>query len=363
MDKQVYNTFMSAARILLVDDHRQISRMLRSSLELSGKEFIVIDVPSGEEALLEIARGPIDLLVTDLRLPGITGLELIAKARKLNPRLQSVMITGHPTEQARTRAAELGVIGFLSKPVGTNMFLEMVERALQTSSKHSNETSFEEQQADATQILLEQLLNIERNIGAEAVLLVNHEGRIEAGNLPSEIDLAVSLPAIMSVFKSSLQVSAQLGRNLPTNYHFFEGEDFQIYFTNMDERHGLLVLFRGPHEPGRMGAVVHYTDQSVQKIITLLPEPLSQIDEALEAELPWEDPDHSVDDLSEITLETVTDQVEQLDPELFWEDAVSGSAGQAAMDRDALSYEQARKLGLVEEDPEGQKDANPDQEG
>ena len=60
---------MTAKRILLVDDQRDVTRMLRASLETLGHHFTIVDVPSGEEALLEIKRGGVDLLITDVRLP------------------------------------------------------------------------------------------------------------------------------------------------------------------------------------------------------------------------------------------------------------------------------------------------------
>ncbi len=79
---------MTPPRILLVDDQRQVSRVLRSALEVSSKDYIINDVSSAEEALLEISRGPLDLLVTDLRLPGMTGLELVERVLDINPQSQ-----------------------------------------------------------------------------------------------------------------------------------------------------------------------------------------------------------------------------------------------------------------------------------
>ena len=72
---------MADPRVLLVDDQRQVTRMLRSSLELSGRSYDILDVASAEEALREMERGPVDLVVTDLRLPEMSGLELIARIR------------------------------------------------------------------------------------------------------------------------------------------------------------------------------------------------------------------------------------------------------------------------------------------
>ena len=54
----------------------------------------MVDVPSGEEALLVASRRPVDLLIADVRLPGISGLELMARVHKRNPELKTILITG-----------------------------------------------------------------------------------------------------------------------------------------------------------------------------------------------------------------------------------------------------------------------------
>ena len=68
---------MSVPRILLVDDQRDILKLLHSTLDTLAHELEIIEAPSGEEALLETTREKIDLLVADYRLPGITGVELL----------------------------------------------------------------------------------------------------------------------------------------------------------------------------------------------------------------------------------------------------------------------------------------------
>ena len=123
---------MKTPRILIVDDQHEVVRMLRSSLELSGRACSVIDVRSGEEALIELTRGPIHLLITDLRLPGISGLELLQRYKQLHPQARSIVITGQPTQELQKKAEELGIVALFQKPIGTNYFLEAVDRALGT---------------------------------------------------------------------------------------------------------------------------------------------------------------------------------------------------------------------------------------
>ncbi|MBP7693101.1 MAG: response regulator, partial [Anaerolineales bacterium] len=121
---------MSAKRILLVDDQRSVTTLLRSALETLGREYIVIEVPSGEEALLEIGRGGADLVVLDVRLPGITGLEVARRARRLNPKTPLILISGAVTAQMEQEALNLGVLAFLKKPISVNTFLPLAQRAL-----------------------------------------------------------------------------------------------------------------------------------------------------------------------------------------------------------------------------------------
>ena len=75
---------MAPPSVLLVDDQRDIVRLLHSSLQTLGHELEIIDAPSGEEALLEASLRRIDLLVADYLLPGISGVELMHKIRLRN---------------------------------------------------------------------------------------------------------------------------------------------------------------------------------------------------------------------------------------------------------------------------------------
>ena len=84
---------MAPPSVLLVDDQRDIVRLLHSSLQTLGHELEIIDAPSGEEALLEASLRRIDLLVADYLLPGISGVELMHKIRLRNPSLKVIFIT------------------------------------------------------------------------------------------------------------------------------------------------------------------------------------------------------------------------------------------------------------------------------
>src|ERR1044071_3378564 len=108
---------MSAPCVLLVDDQRDIVRLLHSTLQTLGHQLDIIDAPSGEEALLEASRKKVDLLIADYLLPGISGVELMRKIRARNPELKVILISGRSEERARNEMLSAGAVAVFDKPI------------------------------------------------------------------------------------------------------------------------------------------------------------------------------------------------------------------------------------------------------
>jgi DNA-binding response OmpR family regulator len=121
---------MVAYRILIVEDQREVSHLLRTALETLEHELEVVEIPSGEEAILDASRNKVDLLVTDFRLAGITGIELMRKVRSHRPEAKVILITGLTDRKVRKEVAEAGADAFFLKPVPIADFLDAVERHL-----------------------------------------------------------------------------------------------------------------------------------------------------------------------------------------------------------------------------------------
>ncbi len=162
---------MAAPRIIIVDSDHKVSNTLRSNLQLSGQIFTIVDTPSGEEAMLELSRGGVDLMITDLILPGISGLELLEKAKKESPDSRAIIVTAKPSVEARDRAEELGVIAFLTKPLRTSHFLEAVSRALELQGKGGVHAAEEERE-----FIAQWLMAMQRELDAEATFLLDNRG-------------------------------------------------------------------------------------------------------------------------------------------------------------------------------------------
>jgi CheY-like chemotaxis protein len=342
---------VSTARILIVDDQRQVSRMLRSSLEFSGREYVVVDVPSGEEALEELARAPINLLVADIKLPGISGLELIEKARELNPQVRTIIITGDPSAEVRARAEELGVVAFMPKPIRTSYFLEAVERALYLSESSESPIKVYD---DSMQRLVERLKVMQGELGADAVLLLDDRGRIVArSDQGIDLNLDRALPALMTAFRAGLKVSGLLESLLPTNFQYFDGDSHDIYLTNVGAFYGLLIIYRGKQEAGQMGTVVHYGRRAVNELLEYLSiVGAAGANRGMILESMWEE-ETSEETSVDIDVDAITKDTDEKEADDFWEEAVSDPRGYTSPEGEALTYEQAKKLGLIPEADEG----------
>jgi excisionase family DNA binding protein len=118
----------SHPRVLVVDDEASIRDLLSKTLALA--EYEVDLAPDGRTALERLRLVPYDLLITDLKMPGVDGLTVIREARRLKTDLPVIIITGFSTEASAIEAVNLGVSGYLTKPFRVPRVLATAAKAL-----------------------------------------------------------------------------------------------------------------------------------------------------------------------------------------------------------------------------------------
>jgi excisionase family DNA binding protein len=116
-------------RVLVVDDEASIRDLLEKTLTLNN-EYDVDVAPDGPAAIDRMRLYPYDLLIADLKMPGMDGLTVIREARRFKTDLPVIIITGFSTESAAIEAANLGVAGYLTKPFRVSKVLEVTAKAL-----------------------------------------------------------------------------------------------------------------------------------------------------------------------------------------------------------------------------------------
>jgi response regulator RpfG family c-di-GMP phosphodiesterase len=119
---------VESARILVVDDERVIREILAEFLQLEG--FTVHTVEDGEKALTELRLRPYDLLITDLKMPRLSGLQLLERIEQERLGVLTVLMTGFGTVETAIEAMKKGAYDYLLKPFKVEEVIHVVERAL-----------------------------------------------------------------------------------------------------------------------------------------------------------------------------------------------------------------------------------------
>jgi excisionase family DNA binding protein len=115
-------------RVLVVDDEASIRDLLAKTLALA--EYDVDTASDGRSALERLRLYPYDLLIADLKMPGIDGLSVIREAKRYKNDLPVIIITGFSTESSAIEAVNLGVAGYLTKPFRVPQVLAAAAKAL-----------------------------------------------------------------------------------------------------------------------------------------------------------------------------------------------------------------------------------------
>jgi two-component system response regulator AtoC len=122
------------ALILVVDDDRNLCKVLKGLLEKAGYSAVVaFDVHS---ALPIIDSRDLDLIVTDLKIPGESGMDLLAASRQKKPAVPVIMISGYGNIEDAVRAMKQGAYDFITKPFDENELLNVIEKSLSESKKN-----------------------------------------------------------------------------------------------------------------------------------------------------------------------------------------------------------------------------------
>src|SRR4051812_47004399 len=104
-----------ALRVLFVDDERSLQEFMRSELPRLGHEVTVC--PDGRAAMKVLEKGTFDAAILDLRMPGMTGIEVLEHLKQVSPDTEAVVMTGHATMETAIGGMRLGAADYITKPV------------------------------------------------------------------------------------------------------------------------------------------------------------------------------------------------------------------------------------------------------
>jgi DNA-binding NtrC family response regulator len=128
---------MALSHILIVDDEEDLASTLAERLELRG--FQVTAVTSGAEALDVVSANRFSVLILDVKMPGIGGLELMTRIKQEQPDLPVILFTGHSSLADAQKGIDEGAFAYLQKPIKIDKLVETVKDAIGPSEAQPHE--------------------------------------------------------------------------------------------------------------------------------------------------------------------------------------------------------------------------------
>ena len=352
---------MKPIRILIVEDQGDSAKVLYAGLENLNPDFDVQQASSAEEALRSLDSGSYDLLISDILLPGISGLELMAQFKYYAPECKVILLSGVSDMETRKAVAQAGAEAFFFKPVDLADLLDAVERVLSMSSDTPQgaldiPTTALLGAAQQGNAIAKEIADLHASLKALSVVLISERGQVmaRAGELPDASIETSLMPDLMTSFFASLRVGYYVHSENPDNLHCIRGRDFHLHMMSVNPSYGLLVTTR-PQNSDHLSRLVDKSQIAIARLGDLL----------AEFELPYEPSmelfrdikigkvpnlDGAMDEKLEGLLhEAETRPMSHRKAEKYWKSASQEILIHPARGG-ALTYEQARRLGLTPSD-------------
>ncbi len=260
-------------RILIVEDHPVTASVLKTSLELLNRDYVIDEVPSGEEAMLEVNLKSFDLLVTNDHLPGLQGPDLIKRLRTRHAALKAILLTDSDVEKRKAETEDLKLKAVLPKPIDADLFVEAVNRALHALEDMEDITIVVEDKLGPLppfdQAPVEAILpRLHSDLGAIAVAFVTRTGkvRVKSGALDDGLHFGELSVLLANNFTTTAEIATVLGGAETPAIHYHSGDAYDIYALSCGEHYFLAIIFPGGSQR-QMGAVLRTGVKASQEIV------------------------------------------------------------------------------------------------
>jgi len=261
-------------KVLVVDDHFEMLELLRSMLELSNEECEVLAVPSAEEGMLELRRTKFDLVITDVRLPGMSGFDFVRRIRKVRAETPVLMITAYSSSEGQKEADELGVLRYFSKPLDTDAVLMSVQLALhgEPSPPPDGVVEIAEETA-VSDAVIKRLKTLRTDTGASGLMLSNLNGEmIFQVSSDHSLDLHGLSGELSNTIQNSFSLAGYLASDVPNTIQYHAGDKVELYCANIGRSYFLTTFFDVQSRRGRIGTIWVFTQRAIKDLMELLPE-------------------------------------------------------------------------------------------
>jgi CheY-like chemotaxis protein len=355
--------------IIIVDDQHDVRKVLREAVEDLGIGCQVIDTPSAEEAWLIISSQPVDLLVLDVRLPGISGLEFFKRLRSRKPDIKVILITGVADPAIRREASEAQADAFFLKPIGLAEFQETVKRLLQKGKVKTDTVKTDEELSEKPRdsSLQRKLSDLKERTAAEGVLLLGRDGKTLScvGSHPTWLSEAGWVHSLLLSYRIGIRKLFSEKITSIETILSIKGPGLQVTFIPLNP--GYVLLLWSGKEQGLLPAPIEVVEKLAGEISDSLstfpvPDPLPKNSEhepipsvpEKRAEIRQETEKSLKDqEIDKILSERHKERLGTKELNTYWESLPSDAGKRYEREKESITFEEAKKLGLNLDEEEG----------
>ena len=260
-------------RVLIVDDHQEIRTTLRANLEALEVDLDLVDVPSGEEAIVEVVGTGIDLLIADIGLPGLSGIELYKKLKHTFPDMQVIIITGMEEEDLDQEIADTGAKEIFYKPLRMPEFLNAIRRTMGLDPVENDPEPLQKlTKQNLDENVTERIADLRGELGAISILIIERTGIIsaETGVVPDTIYESQVMPLLLQTFSITNKVSSFIGKDKPESVWYFSGDKYDLFWSHINTEYGMMVITNPVTQNNDLSWVLTTLDLAIQEVTQII---------------------------------------------------------------------------------------------
>lgn len=337
---------MGLQRILIVDDEESVLTILKNSLKGMKSQYEIVTATDGQTAFQHLKEDPFDLVVTDYKMAGMDGLELLESVRSIQPDTRVILMTAYGSDTVEAEARRLQAYRFLTKPLHIDAFRQVVKEAVgdMAISRPGILILSDERYRQ----VVDQLNALQDDVGAHCIILSDTSGNVIA-KLGNPSDLPVE--QIASLMGGGIATLIESGRALDDredsiNFAYRDGLEDCLYAINVGEQLLIILMIHKKEYTSRIGSVWHYAQRTVLAMRQTIGDAEYASPQQVFNEMAVEDIQKELDDL--LLNEPATDEiVELVSSEKNKDEIVAAKPNESSA---VITYEEALNAGVISSD-------------
>ena len=253
-------------RILIVDDDVTLGNVLRKTITLSNSTYQVQLACNADEALAQISRHDFDLIVTDIKMEGLSGLQLLEALRRVAPDTRTIAMTAFDSADVEERARTLGVYHYITKPFSVQEFRTLVDVALEAQAPPTPEKLSPAQ----SKAVNKTLSNLRANTGTHAAFFIEEDTANVLGvaSDSNSLDLTSLAKALIEItHRMTAEVARVFGGRSGFQRSQYVGETFNLTTFRLAGEGLLIVVY---DRRVKEGLISFYARQALEALAQIL---------------------------------------------------------------------------------------------